>query len=158
VGANPGLNPGLLVSREHEFVGSERLAVPEALVQVENGSSFSNEVGIAGEDPTTVAPRTYRIPAQPSPKSTSADLGDDTLSKYFVWTSESEKREKGNPRRDGNSQATAFTWTTALGGKARWPPASRLLIESRQAELEEPLSPFADDLPRQVKARGNSVI
>jgi hypothetical protein len=72
--------------------------------------------------------------------------------------SASEKREKGKPRRDGDSQARAFTWTTTLGGKAGFAPASRLLFESRQSELEETLSPFADDLSRQVEARRNNVV
>ena len=81
--ANSGLNAGLLVSRQNEFVRAERPAAPETLVKVENRSSLLNKLGITGEDPTAMAPGTYRIAAQPSPESTAADLGDDTLSKYF---------------------------------------------------------------------------
>jgi hypothetical protein len=72
--------------------------------------------------------------------------------------SETEKRDKGKPSRDGNSQARAFTSTITLGGKAGRPPASGLLFEARQPELKETLSPLADDLAREVQARGNDVI
>ena len=72
--------------------------------------------------------------------------------------SESEKRDNGNPKREGNSHARAFTSTITLGGKAGRPPASGLLFEPRQAEIEETLSPFADDLPREVKPRGDAVV
>jgi len=81
--ANSGLNAGLLVSRQNEFVRAERPAAPETLVKVENRSSLLNKLGITGKYPTAMAPGTYGIAAQPSPESTAADLGDDTLSKYF---------------------------------------------------------------------------
>jgi hypothetical protein len=81
--ANSGLNAGLLVSRQHEFVRAERPAAPETLVKVENRSSLLNKLGITGEDPTAMAPGTYGVAAQPSPESTATDLGDDALSKHF---------------------------------------------------------------------------
>lgn len=81
--ATSGLNAGLLVSRENEFVRAERLAAPETLVKVENRSSLLNKLGITGKYPTTMAPGAYGIATQPSPEGTAADLGDDTLSKYF---------------------------------------------------------------------------
>lgn len=72
--------------------------------------------------------------------------------------SASENRDSGKPRREGNSHASAFTSTITLGGKAGRSPASGLFLESRQAEIEETLSPFADDLARKVEARCNDVI
>jgi len=69
-----------------------------------------------------------------------------------------EKRDNGKPKREGNSHARALTSTITPGGKAGRSPASGLLFESRQAKLEETLSPFANDLPREVEARGNDVI
>jgi hypothetical protein len=45
-----------------------------------------------------------------------------------------------------------------LGGKAQRSPATRLLIEAEQAFGEEPLSPFAHDLPRGVEASGDDIV
>jgi hypothetical protein len=47
---------------------------------------------------------------------------------------------------------------TILGGKAGWPPVLRSLFEAREALFEEPLAPFADDLPGGVKALGDLVV
>jgi hypothetical protein len=44
--------------------------------------------------------------------------------------SASDHRAKGNPRRDGNSQASALISTITLGGKASWSPAARLLFKT----------------------------
>jgi hypothetical protein len=44
--------------------------------------------------------------------------------------SASDQRAKGNPRRDGNSQASALISTITLGGKASWSPAARLLFKT----------------------------
>jgi len=82
--AHTGLNAGLLVSRQNEFVWAQRLAAPEAFVKVENRTGFLNELGITGKYPAAMPPRTYSVAAQPSPQGTAADLGDDALSKYFV--------------------------------------------------------------------------
>jgi hypothetical protein len=51
-----------------------------------------------------------------------------------------------------------FTSTTTSGGKAGWSPASRFLIEARQAVLEEPLAPLADDLPRGIETGGDELV
>jgi hypothetical protein len=45
-----------------------------------------------------------------------------------------------------------------LGGKAGWAPASRCFLQARQAVVEKPLPPFADDLSRQVETRGDDII
>jgi hypothetical protein len=58
----------------------------------------------------------------------------------------------------GSSHAIRFTSTTTLGGKAGWPPASRLLIEAREALVEETVAPFADNLPRGIQARRDDIV
>jgi hypothetical protein len=45
-----------------------------------------------------------------------------------------------------------------LGGKAGWTPASRSLVESGEAFLEETFSPLADDLPRCIELIGDLVV
>jgi hypothetical protein len=58
----------------------------------------------------------------------------------------------------GRSQAIRFTSTTMLGGKAGWTPAARLLVEAREAVLEEALAPLADDLSWRIHARADLVV
>jgi hypothetical protein len=72
--------------------------------------------------------------------------------------SSTENRERGNPKRCGNSQARALTWTTRLGGKAGFTPASGLPLEARESGQSESLTPLADDLTRRIKAGSDQVI
>jgi hypothetical protein len=58
----------------------------------------------------------------------------------------------------GRSQAIRFTSTRTLGGKAGWTPAARLLVEAREAVLEEAMPPLADDLSWRVQPRANLVV
>jgi hypothetical protein len=58
----------------------------------------------------------------------------------------------------GRSQAIRFTSTTTLGGKAGWTPAARLLVEAREAVLEEAMAPLADDLSRHIQAGADLVV
>ena len=69
-----------------------------------------------------------------------------------------EKRDKGLPWSLGNSQASALTWTTTLGGKTRRGAATSLLFESKQARLMESLAPLADDLTRSIESGSDEVI
>jgi hypothetical protein len=46
----------------------------------------------------------------------------------------------------------ALTWTTSSGGKNPRATGARLLVKSRKALLEEPLSPLPDDLPSHIQA------
>src|SRR5213594_754082 len=70
----------------------------------------------------------------------------------------SDQRASGNPRCAGSSHARALTATTTLGGKAGRPPAPRLFLEARHSVPPEAFSPLADDLARQIEARGDDVI
>jgi hypothetical protein len=45
-----------------------------------------------------------------------------------------------------------------VGGKAGWTPAARLLIEAREAVLEEAMPPLADDLSWRIQPRANLVV
>jgi hypothetical protein len=60
--------------------------------------------------------------------------------------SETDQRANGSPRRDGNSQASAFIATTILGGKAGRAPASGKLVEARKALVVKTPTPLADNL------------
>ena len=69
-----------------------------------------------------------------------------------------ERRDKGNPRRWGSSQASALTWTTRLGGKAGFTPAPRLSLQARQSGQGKSLAPLADDLARRIEFGGDQVV
>jgi hypothetical protein len=58
----------------------------------------------------------------------------------------------------GNSHASRLTSTTTLGGKAGCAPASRLFLKTGQSVFEETVAPFADDLARRIKSRGDEII
>ncbi len=45
-----------------------------------------------------------------------------------------------------------------LGGNAGWAPAARLLVEAREAVVEEAMAPLADDLPWRIQARADLVV
>jgi hypothetical protein len=58
----------------------------------------------------------------------------------------------------GRSQAIRFTSTTTVGGKAGWTPAPRLLLETREAVLEEAMAPFTDDLSWRIQPHADLVV
>jgi hypothetical protein len=48
--------------------------------------------------------------------------------------------------------------TATPGGKARWSPAARLLVEARQSLVIEALTPLTDDLARHAQTCGDAVV
>ncbi len=72
--------------------------------------------------------------------------------------SRSDQRASGTPAVRGLSHARRLTSTTTPGGKAGCAPASWLFVQARQALVEEPLPPFADDLTLQTEARRDEVV
>lgn len=74
-----GLNAGFFVRGNDIVVGAERGAFPNALVQIEDRTGFGRKVGIAGEDPASMLPRTEGIAAEPPPQRGAANLRDQAL-------------------------------------------------------------------------------
>jgi hypothetical protein len=58
----------------------------------------------------------------------------------------------------GRSQAMRFTSTATMGGKAGWTPATRFLIEAREAVSEEAMAPFTDDLSWHIQPRADLLV
>jgi hypothetical protein len=139
----------------HEF--QERLERPQAH---RLGGGDGAGVGRQREDPTAVPPRADGVAIKPAPERSPADFGHQAALDYRTARriSAIEKRESGLPWTVGSSQASAFTSTTTLGGKARRGAATCLLFESRQALFMEALTPLADDLPRRIEPRGDDVV
>jgi hypothetical protein len=72
--------------------------------------------------------------------------------------SATDQRDKGRPRRAGNSQANALIATATLGGKAGWAPASRFIVKtSEPADIEAP-PPLTDDLAWHIEAGSDAVV
>src|SRR5437867_6333995 len=63
-----GLDAGLLVGREHEFIGVQLLSLPLMLIQIEDPTRLEGESRVARKNPTAVLPRTNRILVEPSPE------------------------------------------------------------------------------------------
>ena len=74
------LDAGLLVGRDDELVSSQRDALPDTLIEIEDRASFSSKVGVARENPTTMLPWTKSVATQPAPKRSATDLRDQSLS------------------------------------------------------------------------------
>jgi hypothetical protein len=95
---------GLLVGGDDIIVPTEPLTVPFSGVEVQHPAGFGFEVGVAREDPRSVAPGADGIFGQPPPDrgpryfdhdATGADLGGDVGSC---------RRRRGTPKREGSSQ------------------------------------------------------
>ena len=77
--AASGLNAGLFVSRDDEVGIAQWNAIPNAVVEIEDGAGLGRKVGIAGEDPASMSPRPEGIPTEPTPQGGTADFSDQAL-------------------------------------------------------------------------------
>ena len=79
-----GLNAGLFVRGDDEVISAQWSALPNALVEIEDGTGFGRKVGIAREDPASMLPGAEGIAAEPAPQGGAADLGDETLRNHVL--------------------------------------------------------------------------
>jgi hypothetical protein len=82
--ADASLDAGLLVGAEHELVRFQSLTLPVPGVEIQNAAGLAQELGIAGEDPTVVLPRTDGVVVEPAPHRLVADRGDDARALRFA--------------------------------------------------------------------------
>jgi hypothetical protein len=68
------------------------------------------------------------------------------------------QRERGTPKRLGNSQAMAFTCTTSSGGGNPGSAGALAVFQAGQAFFEEAFSPAADDLASRAEPVGDLII
>ena len=78
------LNPGLLVGRDHEVIRAQRRALPNALIEVEDGTGIGRKVGITREDPASMLPWAESVCAEPSPQRGAADFRDEALRNHML--------------------------------------------------------------------------
>jgi hypothetical protein len=77
--AAAGLDAGLLVGGDDEFIVLERAALPLPGIQIQQTAGFGGEVRIAWKDPTAVIPRSNSVFIKPAPQCTAADGGHQTI-------------------------------------------------------------------------------
>jgi len=90
------LDAGLLVGADDVVVWAQWLALPDAMIQVQDHSRLPFEIRIARMDPAPIAPRSNGIGGKPAPYGGSADRSDyaacDGLSGN-IFTREGGKRQ-----------------------------------------------------------------
>src|SRR5712691_1287614 len=130
--AASGLDAGLLVSAQHVVARPQNSAFPTTLIERSRiGPALAAKSGSRGN-----IQQRWRHGRRAS------WLSQRQRVVPLIWAtrpwaiasrrnSASDQRASGNPRRDGNSQASALISTITLGGKAGGSPAPRLLFKSR---------------------------
>ena len=78
------LDTRLFVGGEDKFVSAQWGTLPNALVQIEDGTGFVGEIGITRKDPASMLPRTQGIAIEPAPQRSSADLCDEALRNHVL--------------------------------------------------------------------------
>ena len=68
-----GLDAGLLVGAEDVVLGTQRLALPRAHIEVQNRPGFVGEVGSTQKDPVLLPPRFDRIRIENLPHRATTD-------------------------------------------------------------------------------------
>ena len=76
--ATAGLNAGLFIGGDHEFIILQRPVLPLAGIEIQHLPGLGGEVRVTGEDPTAVVPRPNGIFMQPTPQGAATDRGHQT--------------------------------------------------------------------------------
>jgi len=75
--ATSGLDTGLLVSTENEFVRFQGNPLPNSLIQIQNASCLPLKLRVSGEYPATKLPGLDGLFVKPPPDSRTTNLGND---------------------------------------------------------------------------------
>ena len=78
------MNARLLVGRDHEVTSAEWRALPNALIEIEDGTRIGRKVGITREYPASMLPRAESVGAEPTPQGGAADFRDETLRNHVL--------------------------------------------------------------------------
>ena len=116
--AAAGLNTGFFVRGNDVVITAQRSALPNALVQIEEGAGLGSKVGITREDPTPMLPRAERITAEPSPQSGATNLGNETLRNHVL--ADLRDREPGQGKAEAMRKLTSesLNLNDEAGGKS----------------------------------------
>ena len=79
VAANPGLNAGFLIRTDNVVPAAQRLAFPEAFVQIQDSPCLVSELRVTGKDPIFIAPRPDRVGVEDAPDSAGTNRSPQSL-------------------------------------------------------------------------------
>src|SRR6266566_7625838 len=87
-------------------------------------------------------------------------LTDAVRPQVRTWAPSSAtlQRERGTPKRWGNSQAMALTRTTSSGGENPGSAGAWAVFQAGQTFFKESFSPAADDFASRAQAIGNLIV
>ena len=112
------LNPSLLVGREHKIFGTQRLSLPEALVEIEDRSGLFHKQWITRKDPASMPPRTDSVLTEPAPNGGSADLGHQPLIENFLAEVGDREARQGQALAMRQLTSESFYLNDETGGKS----------------------------------------
>ena len=152
------LDACLLVRGHDELVVFQGLALPDPLIQIENGCGVLSELGVAGKDPGSMLPRANRILGEPPPNCAPTDGADQAGLLHIPRELRRLHRDSGTPCVEGNSQARALTCTLTSGGKHPRSPRAIVVVQPREPSCEEPLAPLGHHFSATVQLLSNLVV
>src|SRR5713101_4117736 len=135
-GVNPpaGLDAGLLVAGDHEISSGQQATLPDALVQIQDGPRLLFELGVAREDPASMAPGADRIFIQPAPQCRLADRGDEAAAQDLSLEFRNAIAGQREAAVAGKPASQGLNGDGPPGGKSGWavhpgtvPPARRVV-------------------------------
>ena len=78
------MNARLLVGRDHEVISAQWRALPNAFIEIEDGTGIGRKVGVTRKDPAPMLPRAESVGAEPTPQRSAADFRDEALSNHVL--------------------------------------------------------------------------
>ena len=114
-----GLNAGFFIRADHVVLRPQRHTVPDALVQIENGRRFGEEVGIAWENPASKRPRLDGVGVQPAPDGGATDGSHNALLDSLACNVRMTKSRQGESLLTGQFTSESLNLYDNLRGEKR---------------------------------------
>ena len=111
------LDACLLVRGHDELVVFQGLALPDPLIQIENGCGVLSELGVAGKDPGSMLPRANRILGEPPPNCAPTDGADQAGLLHIPRELRPAPSRQRHPVRRGQLTGEGFDLHADLGGE-----------------------------------------
>src|SRR6266704_884333 len=153
--AAAGLNRGLLVSGDDEFLLVERPAGEAARIQVQHHPRLGGKLRIAREDPGVMLPGFARVGVQPAPQRGGGDALDQPGREEFLAQLAKAPAAKWHPSGGGQLTGDCLGLGNDRSGKHRWPAGPRTVPQAREPLLAEALAPLADGVRRDPHTPGD---
>ncbi len=135
----PNLDAGLLVRAQDAIRRSQREAVPDPFVKIENPSGLGKEGGVAGKNPSAETPGSEGILAEPTPKGCPADFADQSFGQNLTADFGQREARQRKPSARGEFTSQSLNLDDDAGGKSgldarpEAPPRCRADVPNRSA-------------------------